>query len=42
MGCRHDYIKNEITSAFFGLGSDVLGSDLRQNFFKYGDGFSFS
>ena len=39
MGCRHNYTKNGITSAFFGSGSDVLGSDWRRNFFKNGDGF---
>ena len=27
MGCRHGYTINGITSAFFGSGSDVLGSD---------------
>ena len=28
--------------SFFGSSSDVLGCDWRRNFFKNGDGFSFS
>ena len=39
MECRHDYTINEITSTFFGSGSDVLGWDWRRNFFENGDDF---
>ena len=39
MGCRHDYAINGKTSTSFGSDSDVLGCDLRRNFFKNGDGF---
>ena len=41
MGCRHDLAINGRTSTFFGSGSDVLGCDLRRNFFENGDGLSF-
>ena len=42
MGSRQDYAINGMIFAFFGSCSGVLDCGWRRNFFKNGDGFSFS
>ena len=42
MGSRHDYAIKGKFFAFLGPGSSVLDCHWRENFFKLGNGFSFS